>query len=102
MILTDVLVYNQQMKKWKNRKYMEWVAEQPCIHCGTYPVQVHHIRSNALGAGMGLKAPDYYTMPVCQQCHMDCHSLEHDRETQYRWILQTIGMAITNGILKMS
>jgi ferredoxin len=86
----------------KSRKYMEWVAEHPCIHCGTHPVQVHHLRSSSLGAGMGRKVPDYFTIPVCQQCHSDCHSLEHDKETQYRWTLQMIGRAMESGVLKMS
>ena len=51
---------------------------------------------------MGRKVPDYFTIPVCQPCHSDCHSMEIDKETQYRWTLQMIGKAMESGILKMS
>ena len=91
-----------QLMKSKDKRYLQWVAEHPCVHCGTYPVQVHHLRSNALGAGMGLKAPHYFTIPVCQSCHSDCHSLVHDRETQYELTLQTIRKAMESGVIKMS
>ena len=83
----------------KNKKYLQWVAEQPCIYCGQ-DSQAHHLRVQALGAGMGKKAPDYFTLPVCYTHHAECHSGEIDKETQMRWCLQTIFKALNEGVLK--
>lgn len=83
----------------KSRKYLEWVSEQPCIYCG-HDSQAHHLRINVLGAGMGKKAPDYFTLPVCYTCHADCHNGKIDKETQMRWCLQTIGRAFECGIIE--
>ncbi len=83
----------------KDRKYLEWVAGLPCIHCGAQS-QAHHLRVSQLGAGMGKKASDYFTLPVCYQCHTGCHDGTFGKETQMRWCLQTIFKALNEGILK--
>ena len=82
----------------KSRKYLKWVAEQPCIYCGR-DSQAHHLRIMALGSGMGKKVPDYFTLPVCYEHHAECHSGVIDKETQMRWCLQTIDKAIKCGII---
>jgi|TARA_R100001530_G_scaffold101247_1_gene70388 hypothetical protein len=83
----------------KSRKYLKWVAEQPCIYCGR-DSQAHHLRIMALGSGMGKKVPDYFTLPVCYEHHAECHSGVIDKETQMRWCLQTIDKAIKCGIIE--
>lgn len=55
----------------KDKKYMEAVSRLPCYSCGTSPVQVHHKIGGV--KGMGLKACDTETMPLCQPCHMKVH-----------------------------
>ena len=83
----------------KSRKYLEWVAGLPCIHCGAES-QAHHLRVGALGAGRGRKAPDFFTIPVCYQCHAHCHDGTFDKETQMRWCLQTLGQAFKEEVIK--
>jgi hypothetical protein len=38
----------------------------PCCVCGFWPVEVHHIRA---GVGMGQKASDLETIPLCVWHH---------------------------------
>ena len=77
---------------------MEWVAELPCIHCGAQS-QAHHLRVGQLGDGMGKKAADYFTLPVCFSCHTGCHDGTFDKETQMRWCLETIYKALKEEVL---
>jgi hypothetical protein len=49
---------------------------------------------------MGKKVSDYFTLPVCYNCHADCHNGTIDKETQMRWCLQTIGRAFEYGIIE--
>jgi len=63
----------------KNRKYMEAVAKLPCYVCYTTPVEVHHKIGGV--KGMGLKAPDTETIPLCQACHRKIHQ-------DYNWFDQ--------------
>jgi len=91
-----------QKNKMKSKKYLQWVSEQPCIYCGYQYTQAHHLRILALGTGMGKKAPDYFTLPVCYEHHQECHSGAIDKETQLRWCLQTIGHAFECGIIEGS
>lgn len=48
------------------REYMGKVAQLPCAICGVYGVHVHHIRT---GIGMGRRASDFDTMPLCPEHH---------------------------------
>jgi hypothetical protein len=82
----------------KSLKYLKWVASLPCIHCGAES-QAHHLRVGQLGAGMGKKASDFFTIPVCFQCHAGCHDTTFDKTTQMRWCLETIYKALREGVL---
>ena len=73
-----------------------------CAHCGIIPTQAHHLRDIGLGAGRGVRVAHHLTVPVCQGCHDDCHNGTYDKETQFRWALKTITLAIEQKILKMS
>lgn len=46
--------------------YLAKVASLPCCVCGAQPVEVHHIRT---GCGMGQKAGDDQTIPLCPWHH---------------------------------
>ena len=48
------------------REYMGKVAQLPCAICGVYGVHVHHIRT---GIGMGRRASDFDTIPLCPEHH---------------------------------
>lgn len=42
------------------------IAEMPCAVCGAHGVHVHHIRT---GIGMGRRASDLDTIPLCPEHH---------------------------------
>ena len=48
------------------REYMGKVAQLPCAICGVYGVHVHHIRT---GIGMGRRASNFDTLPLCPEHH---------------------------------
>jgi len=53
------------------KKYLEQVAQLPCIACAkkgfnTTPVEVHHIRE---GVGMAQRASHFDTIPLCPFHH---------------------------------
>lgn len=46
--------------------HMGRIAEMPCAVCGVYGVHVHHIRT---GVGMGRRASNLDTIPLCPEHH---------------------------------
>lgn len=47
-------------------RHMERVAGLPCVICGLYGVQLHHIRE---GQGAAQRAPDCLVIPLCWSHH---------------------------------
>jgi hypothetical protein len=48
------------------KKYMNRVAELPCVLCGEHGVQLHHLRE---GEGMAQRAQNWLVMALCPACH---------------------------------
>ena len=53
-------------RRKKDPAHLARVASLPCCVCGVSPVEVHHIRS---GMGMGQRAGDDETIPLCPWHH---------------------------------
>lgn len=53
-------------KPAKDFDHMEYVASQPCVICGYWPVEVHHCISNRFSQA---RAPDDMTIPLCYNHH---------------------------------
>lgn len=54
----------------RDADYLNYVRTLPCIICGKqHRSEPHHIRDTRT-AGMGIKSPDWYAIPVCHNCHM--------------------------------
>lgn len=99
----------------RSETYRRWVASLPCARCGAGPTQAAHytgFRQHSLGAGRGIKAKDIYVAPLCPLCHALADSyqfssaedrytrrLEQSEEFAF-YVLQTIEMALAEGILK--
>lgn len=48
--------------------------------CGSPPrVQAHHLRHSE-NRSMGKKVSDKWTVPLCWQCHADCHTRGNESE----------------------
>ena len=55
-------------------RYLKWVKTQPCCGCGNSADDAHHIIDTGLYlGGMGTKAHDFHTMPMCRRCHGELH-----------------------------
>jgi hypothetical protein len=50
----------------KGKAHMAKVARLPCVICGAWPVEVHHVISGRYGRG---KASDLDTIPLCYAHH---------------------------------
>jgi hypothetical protein len=66
-------------KRIKDRAYLEWVAQQPCMACGGRGGDAQHPRGMEWGTGTGLKASDHDVVPLCRGCHDEYH--RHGRDT---------------------
>ncbi len=58
--------------KFRSRAYLAHVASLRCCVCGTSPCQAHHLLRRS-GHGMGMKAGDDWTIPLCPMCHRNLH-----------------------------
>jgi hypothetical protein len=59
----------------KASRHMARVKELPCCCCGASgPSHAHHILQ---GRTPGRRAPDWLTIPVCDDCHVGSHNGIH-------------------------
>ena len=80
---------------------MRWVSERGCCMCLTPgPVQVHHLKHIGGFSGVGLKAPDWMTMPLCGDCHRRMHEDPEMWGMQYPYLLRTLEAAFKEGVLR--
>lgn len=59
-------VVSPKVKTMRDRKYLDWLRDQPCVACG-FPHGCdpsHHGRH-----GLGIKAPDDRAVSMCRRCH---------------------------------
>ena len=65
----------------------------------------HHLKhrhSPHGGGGMGLKAHDFFTMPLCFECHASAHNGDANiLDFQADFIFKTLTKAFQSGILDM-
>lgn len=88
-----------KQKTFRSKTYLKWVKTLDCCMCGSPADDAHHIIGTGNMGGMGTKAPDNMTMPVCRGDHYKIH---HDPELwdqQWEHIARTQNMAIEQGVL---
>jgi hypothetical protein len=73
----------QKVKKFRSKKYLQWVASKPCLICRYEPCQAHHITISE-PRGWGQKVSDNYTIPLCYQHH---DLLHHTSERKFWTII---------------
>ncbi len=61
-----------KLRRWENKKYVRWVKSEPCCVCGGGCCDPHHIIGHGKG-GMGTKANDLKTIPLCRIHHDEIH-----------------------------
>ena len=95
-------------KRWIEKDYTRWVATLPCVNCGLHDetIVAHHLKHRHAphgGGGMGLKAHDFFTMPLCFECHSSAHSGDSNvLDFQADFIFKTLTKAFQSDILDMS
>ena len=95
-------------KRWECREYLNWVATLPCVNCGLDDdtIVAHHLKHRYAphgGGGVGLKANDFLTMPLCFNCHDKAHNGDRDvLDWQADFIFKTLDKAFRAGILNSS
>lgn len=80
-------------------KYLKWVKTLPCALCGGPGGDAHHLVGVGHMGGMGMKAPDLMTSPLCRECHGRVHREPELWTMQWEWIARTLLQAQQEGIL---
>jgi len=88
--------------RWENAKYLQWVKTQPCACCGKPADDAHHLIGWGQG-GMGTKAHDILTLPLCRrhhdELHRDLQAFEQKYGTQPEMIIRLLDRAYALGVL---
>jgi hypothetical protein len=83
-------------------KYLQWVKTQPCEGCGSPADDPHHLIGWGQG-GMGTKAHDLLTIPLCRVCHTELHNdpvkFERKHGSQPEMIIRVFGRACSLGVV---
>ena len=96
----------EKKQRWVEKEYTNWVATLPCVACGLddETTVAHHLKHRHAphgGGGVGLKANDFLTLPLCYTCHTKAHSGDADvLDWQADFIFKTLDKAFRHGILE--
>lgn len=90
---------NFKQKKWRSKKYLDFVRSLPCSLCGAPADHAHHIIGIGGMGGMGTTASDYTAMPMCAGCHRSMHDDPDKWILQWEFMAHTLGKAIEAGVL---
>jgi len=77
-------------KPYRSKKYRDFIKMQPCIVCwNPGPSDPHHEDQTFHNKGMGIKAPDTQTVPMCRKHHQKYgHNVKSDNEIlRYKQIM---------------
>lgn len=66
------LMLKPKLQRWINDNYLKWVKSQPCCVCNSIAHDAHHLIGHGQG-GMGTKAHDLFTIPLCRIHHDELH-----------------------------
>ena len=94
-------------KRWVCKEYTNWVATLPCVNCGLHDetIVAHHLKhrySPYSGGGMGRKASDIFTMPLCFSCHDRLHNGDNEvTDFQAEFIFKTLDRATQHDIIRI-
>lgn len=87
---------------FRSQEYLDWVKTQPCVICGAPADDAHHIIGCGSMGGMGMKAPDSMTMPVCRGHHQAIHTQPELQSYQWEWVARTLGKALADGVIVLA
>lgn len=88
----------------RSEAWLRAVASLPCICCKRDgETQAAHV--NHRDKGMGIKAPDCWTVPLCVSCHREFDqgrtwTKQQKRELMDEWLILTIRDLALKGLVK--
>ncbi len=70
----------------RDRKRLAEIRKLPCVVCGRSPVDAAHSNQSSHGKGMGLKACDSKTIPLCRNHHVEYDQFQKmNRSESVEW-----------------
>ncbi|CAI0837465.1 Protein of uncharacterised function (DUF968) [Serratia proteamaculans] len=90
-------------ERWESKTYLKWVRSQLCVIHGVQADDAHHIIGHCQG-GMGTKAHDLFTIPLCRKEHDALHrdpsrwEAEHGSQIDlwFRFIDYSLSIGVIN------
>jgi hypothetical protein len=67
-------------KRQTDPKYIEYIRSLPCTVCQSEEFVIAHHVLRGVFRGMGRKADDRYTIPLCHFCHHKLHMEGNETE----------------------
>jgi Rad52/22 family double-strand break repair protein len=64
-------------RRIRDRNHLKFVTNQPCLKCGRWPSDAHHL-TFAQPRAMGMKVSDEFTVPLCRLHHRDVHHTRNE------------------------
>jgi len=84
--------------RFRSPAYLDFVRSLSCCVCGSPANAAHHLKGIWHASGVGLKASDALSMPVCDgvgdTCHRRIHSEAHLRWQQPIFLIETINAGL--------
>ena len=73
-----VLTFSE-VRRYRDRAHIKFVASQPCLVCGRKPCDSHHLRFAQVRA-LGRKVSDEFTVPLCRLHHRELHRARNEAD----------------------
>lgn len=98
----ESLMARPKRRRWEKPAFLRWVKAQPCACCSLPADDPHHLIGYGQG-GMGTKAHDAFTIPLCRKHHDELHkdrrAFENRYGTQPELIIKLLDRAFALGVL---
>lgn len=84
----------------RSQKRLSEIRKLPCVVCGRLPVDAAHSNQSAHNKGLGIKASDEFTIPLCRQHHIEYDQFQKmNRSQSVEWFSKMLEK--TNQMLKI-
>lgn len=75
----------------RDRNRLAEIRKLPCVVCGRSPVDAAHSNQSSHGKGMGLKACDSKTIPLCRNHHQEFDQFKKmNRSQSVEWFTKML------------
>ena len=77
--------------RMRDAKRLAAIRKLPCVVCGRSPVDAAHSNQSSHGKGLGLKACDTKTIPLCRNHHVEYDQLQKmNRSESVEWFAKML------------